>query len=73
MDKLTEQLAEALRYPGRCYCAEKRWNLRDETALCVRCAALAAYDAAKARDEQRDPGMCPHGYPQTVRCSRCGE
>lgn len=20
-----------------------------------------------------EPKLCPHGYPQTVRCSRCGE
>lgn len=21
----------------------------------------------------KDSALCPHGYPQTVRCTRCGE
>ena len=34
--------------------------------------ALAS-DAAKATQPIRAKGECPHGYPQTVACRRCGE
>ena len=27
----------------------------------------------KPHSKDRMKGQCPHGYPQTVRCSRCGE
>lgn len=32
--------------------------------------AIAAY---KRRAQTPAPGTCQHGYPQTMRCSRCGE
>lgn len=35
-------------------------------------AAIKAFRLATL-DKPATTGTCPHGYPQTVRCSRCGE